>query len=133
MGHIFISQTEKDLPAVNEVVRGLEEALKITQDNKEKWIQCLSQIFLGAILVTADVSQSARAEEHILQGISVLEGIGFGPWCSIGYLFLGQHYAGIGRREEGLKYLRKALGTCEEMGMDYYASMARVALETLQV
>jgi tetratricopeptide (TPR) repeat protein len=110
----------------------VEEALKIAQHNREKWIEGFSQIFLGAILGTADASQSARAEEYILQGISILEGIGFRPWCPIGYLFLGQHYAGTGRREEGLKYLRKALGTCEEMGMDYCAAMARAALEALQ-
>jgi tetratricopeptide (TPR) repeat protein len=109
-----------------------EEALRIAQHNKEKWIEGLSQIVLGAILGTADVSQSAKAEEYILQGISILEGIGFRPWCPIGYLFLGQHYAGTGRREEGLRYLRKALVMCEEMGMDYYAAMARAALEALQ-
>jgi tetratricopeptide (TPR) repeat protein/energy-coupling factor transporter ATP-binding protein EcfA2 len=111
----------------------LEKALKIAQDNKEKWIEGLSRIFLGAILGTADGSPSAKAEEYMLQGISLLEEIGFRPWYPIGYLFLGQHYAGTGRREEGLQYLRKALGTCEEMEMDYYAAMARAALETLQV
>ena len=111
----------------------VEEALRIAQHSREKWIEGFSQIFLGAILGTADASQSAKAEEYILQGISILEGIGFRPWCSIGYLFLGQHYAGTGRREEGLQYLRKALETCEEMGMDYYAAMARAALESLQV
>jgi class 3 adenylate cyclase/tetratricopeptide (TPR) repeat protein len=110
----------------------MEQALKIAQHNKEKWVEGLSLIFLGAILGTADVSQSTKAEEYILQGTALLEGIGFRPWCSIGYLFLGQHYAGTGRREEGLQYLKKALVTCEEMGMDYYASMARAALETVQ-
>ena len=109
-----------------------EEALKIAQRNRERHIEGLSLIVLGAILGTADASQIARAEEFMLKGTSLLESIGVRPWCSIGYLFLGQHYAGTGRREEGLQYLRKALGTCEEMGMDYYASMARAALETLQ-
>jgi hypothetical protein len=109
-----------------------EKSLEIAQNNKEKWIEGLSRIVLGAVLGTADVSQGTKVEEYILQGIGLLEGIGFRPWCPIGYLFLGQHYAGTGRREDGLQYLRKALGMCEEMGMDYYASMARVALETVQ-
>jgi len=110
----------------------LEEALKIAQHNKEKHTEGLSQIFLGAIIGTADVSQSAKAEEYILRGTSLLEELGIRPWCPTGYLLLGQHYAGTGRREEGLQYLRKALGMYEEMGMDYYSSMARVALENLQ-
>jgi hypothetical protein len=110
----------------------MEEALKIAQHNKEKHTEGLSQIILGAILGTADVLQGAKAEDYILRGASLLEEQGFGPWCAMGHLFLGQHYAGTGRREEGLQYLRKALGMYEEMGMDYYASMARVALENLQ-
>ena len=109
-----------------------EEALKIAQHNREKHTEGLSQILLGAILGTADVSQSAKAEEYILRGTSLLEEQGLRPYCAIGYLLLGQHYVGTGRREEGLQYLRKALGMYEEMGMDYYASMARVALENLQ-
>jgi len=110
----------------------MEEALKIAQHNKEKHTEGLSQIILGAILGTADVLQGAKAEDYILRGASLLEEQGFGPWCAMGHLFLGQHYAGTGRREEGLQYLRKALGMYEEMGMDYYTAMARAALETLQ-
>jgi hypothetical protein len=69
----------------------------------------------------------------MLQGIRLLDELRLRPMCSMGYLFLGQHCAGTGRREDGLQYLRKALGMCEEMGMDYYAAMARAALEALQV
>ena len=110
-----------------------EEALKLAQEGKNKLGEGLSRIFLGPILSMADASQSAKAEEHMLQGIRLLDELRLRPMCSMGYLFLGQHCAGTGRREDGLQYLRKALGMCEEMGMDYYAAMARAALEALQV
>jgi tetratricopeptide (TPR) repeat protein len=111
----------------------IEKALKIAQDNKEKWIEGLSQIILGAIIGTADVSQSAKAEEYMLQGIGLLEELGLRPYCAIGYLFLGQHYAGTGRREDALQDLKKAEAAFQEMGMDYYTAMAQAALGTLQV
>jgi class 3 adenylate cyclase/tetratricopeptide (TPR) repeat protein len=112
--------------------RYTEEALKLAQEGKNKWAEGFSRIFLGPILSTADASQSAKAEEHMLQGIRLLDELRLRPMCSMGYLFLGQHYAGTGRREEALQTLKKAEAAFQEMGMDYYTSMAQVALEALQ-
>jgi len=88
--------------------RDEEEALKLAQESKSKMGEGLSQIYLGSILGAADTSRSAEAEEHILQGIRLLEELKLRPMCSMGYFYLGEHYASTGRREEALQTLKKA-------------------------
>jgi tetratricopeptide (TPR) repeat protein len=112
--------------------RYTEVALELAQEGKSKSEEGFSRIWLGAILGMADASQSAEAEEHILQGIRLLDELGLRPMCSMGHLSLGQHYAGTGHREKALRTLKKAEAAFQEMGMDLNASMARAALENLQ-
>jgi len=111
--------------------RDEEEALKLAQEGKNKMLEGFSQIFLGSILGAADASRSAEAEEHILQGIKLLEELKLRPMCSMGYFYLGQHYASKGHREEALQTLKKAESAFQEMGMDFWASMAQLTLGTV--
>ena len=103
----------------------------MAQEGEIKLGEGISQIYLGAILGAADTSRGAEAEEHILQGIRLAEELGLRPMCSIGNFYLGQHYARTGHREEALQALKKAEAAFQEMGMDFWASMARLALGTL--
>ena len=112
--------------------RYAEEALQLSQECNNKWAGGLSLIFLGAILGTADASQSAQAEGHILQGIRLLDELGLRPMYSMGYFYLGQHYASTGQREQALQTLKKAEAEFQEMGMNIWLSLTQSSLATLQ-
>ena len=75
-----------------------------------------------------DPTQIEAAEQHILQGINLLEELGIRASSSLGYLWLGEVYAESGRREEALENLKKAEAMFQEMGMDYWLGKARELL-----
>jgi class 3 adenylate cyclase/tetratricopeptide (TPR) repeat protein len=112
--------------------RCAEEGLKLAQTHGEKfgegWLSCL----LGRALSKADPSQAAHGEEHILQGIKMLEELKLKPSQAEGYLFLGELYVDLGQKERALESLKKAQGMFQEMGMDYYLLGTQKALEKLQ-
>ena len=108
-----------------------EEALQLAQSNGEKWMEANSSILLGRILGRVDISQSDKAEEHILQGIKVLDERKIRAWSSRGYLFLGELYADTGQRERALETLKKAESEFQEMGMEYWLRRTQEVLEAL--
>jgi len=110
----------------------VEEALKLSQKNNEKHAEGMSLTLLGRILGKADVSQSSKAEEHILEGIRILDELRLRPFCSMGDLFLGELYADAGQREKALDYLRKAQGMFQKMGMEYWLRRTQSVLERLE-
>ena len=97
---------------------------------KDMW-QGLSRIWLGRVVAKTDPTQIEEAEQHILQGISLLEELGITAYSSLGYLWLGEVYAESGRREEALENLKKAETMFQEMGMDYWLGKAQEALARL--
>ena len=87
---------------------------------------------LGMALVKADTSQSAKAEEFILEGIKLLEELKIKPWQAEGHLYLGELYADTGQKAKALASLKKARQMCQEMGMDYWLARTEKALEKLK-
>jgi tetratricopeptide (TPR) repeat protein len=108
-----------------------ELALKFSLENNEKNIQGLSRIWLGRVVARTDAAQMEAAEQHILQGISLLEELGIIAESCLGYLWLGEVYAESGRREEALANLKKAETMFREMGMDYWLGKAQEVLARL--
>jgi class 3 adenylate cyclase/tetratricopeptide (TPR) repeat protein len=98
----------------------VEQALNLAQKNGEKQHEGLSRILLGGILGKEDMSQSDKAQEYILEGIKILEERKIRPYSSWGYLYLGELYADMGRREKALQTLRKAETAFRKMGIDYW-------------
>jgi len=78
-------------------------------------------------------SQLHKAEEHILQGIKILEELELKPSYAQGYLFLGELYADAGQKEKALKNLKKAEAMFQEMGMDYWLARTKKLLETVRI
>jgi len=109
----------------------VEEALKLSQKNKEKPIEGASWKLLGSILGKADISQRLKAEEYILKGIKILEELRVKPLASQGYLFLGELYADTGQKEKALEHLKKAEERFREMGMHYWLARAQEVLGRL--
>ena len=110
----------------------IEEALNLAQNNNEKMVEGISRMELGRILGKADISQSTEAEKGILEGIRILDELKLKPFCSMGYLFLGELYADIGEAEKALETLKKAQGMFQEMGMDYWLRRTQEVLERVQ-
>jgi len=110
----------------------MEETLKSSLDCSQAHAEGASRCYLGRILGKAEPSRRAKAEEYILQGISILDELKMRPLCSHGYLYLGELYADTGEREKALEYLKKVEGMYKEMGMDYGLRQTQSVLERLQ-
>ena len=108
------------------------EALNLARRNGERDSEAYVLQALGRILGAGDKSQQKVAEEHIIQGISMLEGLGIRPSFAEGYFYLGDLYIATGQREKALETLKKAQGMFQEMGMDYWLSRTEKALEGLK-
>ncbi|MCK4789524.1 MAG: guanylate cyclase, partial [Desulfobacteraceae bacterium] len=109
-----------------------EEALRLSQNNNEKWPEGLSRVLLGRTMGKGRKSQYAKAEEYILQGIKILDEVKLKPLAAQGHFYLGEFYADMGQREKALENLKKAEGLFEEMGMDYWLRRSQEVLERLE-
>ncbi len=107
----------------------IEEALELSQRNHERFIEGISRTFFGWMSGKAEKSPLEKAEKCIVQGIKILDELRITPFCAIGYLFLGEHYADGGQTEKALENLRKAEGMFQEMGMDYWVIRVQGILE----
>jgi len=110
----------------------IEESLKVSQRRGEKMQEGLSTVALGRVVGKAEPSQTARAEEYILQGIKILDELKLKPYQAEGYLFLGEHYADMGQKQKALESLNKAQGMFQEMVMDYWLRRTQKVLEKLK-
>jgi hypothetical protein len=60
-----------------------------------------------------------------------LEELSLKPYFSQGYLYLGEFYADIGRKEKAQENLKKAKQMFQEMGMDYFLAKTRQVMKRL--
>jgi len=129
--YLYLSKIYLDLGDPKNSRSFIDEALKLSQKNSEKHLEGASWIWLGRILGKTDPSQSDKAEGCILKGIKILEEMAIKPWCSEGYLCLGELYADTGKREKALENLKKAEGMFQEMGMDYWLARTQEVMRRL--
>jgi tetratricopeptide (TPR) repeat protein len=131
MCHLYCSLTHFELGDTGEARRHGELALQFSVENKERQMQGLSRAWLGRVVVKTDPTQIDVAEQHIQEGINLLEELGTVAFSGLGYLWLGEVYAGAGRTEEALAPLKKAETMFRQMGMDYWLGKAQTALARL--
>ena len=86
---------------------------------------------MGRILVKTDPNQYGRAEESILKGMNILQELRLSPYCSQGYLCLGEFYADTGQKDNAIEILRKAEGMFREMEMYYWLAKTDEILQGL--
>jgi len=110
----------------------IEETLTVSQRDGDRMYAGPATVALGSLVGKAEPSQSARAEEYILQGIKMIEELKVKPYLAEGYLALGELYADTGQEERALEILKKAHGMFQDMGMDYWLARTQSALEKLQ-
>jgi class 3 adenylate cyclase/tetratricopeptide (TPR) repeat protein len=111
--------------------RLIEEALKLSQKNKDRFFEGMSKIWLGRIMVRADMRKADHGEKSILHGIRIFSDLKLKPRCAEGYLLLGELYADVGRAAEARENLEKAERMFREMEMDYWLAWTQEVLGRL--
>ncbi len=129
--HWFCSQAHSAHGDMKKTRTHVELALRFSLENNNRGSQGLSRIWLGRVLARLDTTQIDSAEQHLLEGISLLEDLGIVAWYTLGYFWLGEVYAEAGRKEEALQNLKKAEGIFQEMGMDYWLGKTKEVLARL--
>ncbi|MCK4821538.1 tetratricopeptide repeat protein [bacterium] len=122
--HFDQSDFEK---AQSSAQKALENAQKFKLIMQEGW----ARILLGRTLCKKDISQSGEAEEFIVLGTKILEELKSSPLSSQGYLFLGELYVGLGRKDLAVKNLKRAESAFQEMGIGYWLAKTQQVLERL--
>jgi class 3 adenylate cyclase/tetratricopeptide (TPR) repeat protein len=126
--HWFCSSAHFESGDTEQARTHAELALQCSTKNNERQIQGISEAWLGRVIAKKEPSQIEAAEGHLLRGISLLEQLEVRAEYSLGYLWLGEVHAELGRREEALENLKKAEGMFQDMGMDYWLGKAQEAL-----
>ncbi len=110
--------------------KSMQEAVALSQNNKEKQYEAISRMWLGRILGKAEAS-TGDGEEYILQGIKICNELKIKPFSAQGYFFLGELYADKGQKEKALENLKKAEGMFKEMRMDYWLTKTEEVMGSL--
>ena len=131
-GRLFRGQAYLGLenPAMARI--SLEEALRLARATQERWIEAMALIYLGRTLGKLDANNVKQAEEDIQQGIHIQEELKTRPSSAVGYLYLGELYAGAGRQHEAVEALNRGKAAFQDMGMDCWLAKAEKALEKLE-
>jgi len=108
-----------------------EEGLRLAQQGGLRAFEGYSWIVLGAVLSVADPLQSTKAEECLLKAIAIEEEIGARLFSCVGHFFLGQHYDISGQRDKAVERLTTARSMFQEMGMDFWLTLAESSLSSM--
>ena len=129
--HILCSFAHFELGDLEKTRTHADLALRFSLENNERNIQGISRFMLGVALAKADTSHIEEAEQHILQGIALLEELGIVRDYCQGRLYLAELQADAGKRDEALENLIKAESMYRQMGMDYWLGKTREVLARL--
>jgi tetratricopeptide (TPR) repeat protein len=125
MHHLLLGDTHLRRADLENARISLEEAVRLSQKQNEKYFGALAWIILGRVLGRTDASDIRKAEECILQGLNLAEEMKTRPFLAQGYLFLGELHAHGGQKDKALENLTKAETMFQEMGMDYWLAETR--------
>jgi tetratricopeptide (TPR) repeat protein len=109
----------------------MEEAYQLSVENSERNFEGISSIWLGKIRGSGESPAMEKAEQDIFGGLRILEELGTKPDLSLGYLFLGELNARMGRKKQALENLKKANIMFRGMGMIHWSTQTERILEKL--
>ena len=84
--HFFLSRAHFGEGHVEEARTYVELALQFSLENNEGQAQGLARTWLGRVVAITNPTHIEEAEQHILQGINILEVLGIRASSSLGYL-----------------------------------------------
>jgi tetratricopeptide (TPR) repeat protein len=129
--HLALGLVSFDTGDIHNAESFVRDALKLSVKYKEKWIEAMSRVLIGSILVKTDLTQVEKAIDSIRQGIEILDQRSIKPWSSVGHYFLGKLYTETGTIKKAFENLKKAEGSFQEMGMGFWLSRTQKALQQL--
>ena len=132
LAHLLHGAVSLDSGDLHGARNSIEEALRLSRASGERYIEGRAGIWLGRVLGKADVSQAAAAEEHILQGMRILEKLEIRPWQAEGHFLAGELYSDTGQQQKALTSLMKARGMFQEMEMTHWLSRVQRTLANVQ-
>jgi tetratricopeptide (TPR) repeat protein len=131
LAHLLLGAVSLDSGDLLGARDSIEEALKLSRASGERYIEGRAGVWLGRVLGKTDASQAAAAEEHVLQGMRILEKLEIRPWQAEGHLLAGELYSDTGQQQKALTSLTKAQGMFQEMEMTHWLSRAQRTLATV--
>ena len=126
--YFVLCMIDLDLGEYKHAQRLAETALNQIKKTNIKGHEGIMWALTGRILGKKDPPEFDKGEQYIHKGIQILTKKEFKPWASQGYLYLGDLYNDMGRRDEALQHLRKAEEMFQEMGMDYWLNRTKEIL-----
>jgi tetratricopeptide (TPR) repeat protein len=125
--HFALGMVQAASSNLKQSEESFNEALGLSYNHNEKWIEGTSRIYLGIAMAHNNESKIEAAEESILEGIKILEDRKIKPWSSVGFYILGMFQAHRGKMKQARINLDNAERMFEEMGMDYWSALTRQA------
>jgi tetratricopeptide (TPR) repeat protein len=129
--HVGLSMVHLELNDLTKALFHAEEAINYAKKNKERHWESLSLWQLGMVGWKNQKIKIDEAEQHIRQGIRIVNELGMKPFEMIGYLYLGELFTDANEREKALEILKRAEKAFQEMGMDYWLARTHKILSKL--
>ena len=109
-----------------------ERALAHARAHQERGHQAYALRLLGEIAAHRDPPESAPAEAHYRQALTLAEALGMRPLQAHCHRGLGTLYAKIGRDEQARAELSTAIELYQAMAMTFWLPQAEAALAQLE-
>jgi tetratricopeptide (TPR) repeat protein len=129
--HVGLSIVHLELNDLTKALSHAEEAINYARKNKERHWEALSLLQLGMVGWKSQKIKIDEAEQHIRQGIRLVNELGMKPFEMVGYLYLGELFTYANEREKALEILKRAEKAFQEMGMDYWLSRTQKVLASI--
>ncbi len=130
--YYLLSLVHFDLGNLEKARAFAQEAVTLGERSDAKLWHGLSLISLGRTIGAINPVNADLAQGHFEHGIGLLQHMKLRPDYSLGYLWRGELYTRLGRRDQASQDLRRAESMFHEMGMDYWLGKAQEALANLQ-
>jgi class 3 adenylate cyclase/tetratricopeptide (TPR) repeat protein len=130
--HVGLSIVHLELSDLTKALFHAEEAINYAKKNKERHWEALSLWQLGMVGWKSQKIKINEAEQHIRQGIRIVNELEMKPFEMVGYLYLGELFTYANERERALENLKRAEKAFQGMGMDYWLSRTQKILSKLQ-
>jgi tetratricopeptide (TPR) repeat protein len=129
--HVGLSMVHLELSDITKALFHAEEAINYAKKNKERHWEALSLWQLGMVGWKSQKIKFDEAEQHIRQGIRIVNELEMKPFEMVGYLYLGELFTYANEREKALEILKRAEKAFQEMGMDYWLARTQRVLGRL--
>ncbi len=130
--HVGLSIVHLELNDLTKALFHAGEAINYAKKNKERHWEALSLLQLGMVGWKSQKIKIDEAEQHIRQGIRIVNELGMKPFEMVGYLYLGELFTYVNEREKALEILKRTEKAFQEMGMDYWLSRTQGVLGRLR-